>query len=76
MAVLSVIFQNYSVELAVDEWATDGEVTKMSIEEKKTLYQKAQDKARQTIRGASSRLTKKLHPGFIPWGVKKGNGDL
>lgn len=74
MADFSVIFQNYSVELAVDEWATDDEVPKLSIEGKKTLYKKAQDKARQTVRGASSRLTLKLHPGFIPVRVvKKGD---
>jgi cytochrome P450 len=74
MADFSVILQNYSVELAVDEWATDDEVAKMSIEEKKTLYKKAQDKARQTVRAASSRLTLKLHPGFIPVRVvKKGD---
>ena len=55
----------------------DDEVAKISIEEKKTLYEKAQNKARQTIRGASSRLTLKLHPGFIPVRVvKKGDERL
>ena len=61
MVVLSVIFQKYSIELAVDEWATDDEVAQMSIKDKKALYKKAKDKAKQTIRGASSRLTLKLH---------------
>jgi cytochrome P450 len=66
MGVLAVIFQKYSIELAVDEWASDEEVARMSVEEKRELYGKAQAKARQTIRGATTILTLKLHPGFIP----------
>lgn len=73
MGVLAVIFQRYSIELAVDEWATDDEVLRMSLEEKKELYSKAQRKARETIRGATTLITLKLHPGFIPVRlVKKG----
>lgn len=73
MAVLAVIFQNYSIELAVDEWATDYEVAKMSDAEKRTIYGRAQEKAKETIRGATTLLTLKLHPGFIPVRVvKKG----
>jgi cytochrome P450 len=68
MAVLAVIFQKYSIELAVDEWASDGEVLKMTNEEKKAVYMKAQGKARKTLRGATAILTLKLHgePGFVP----------
>ena len=68
VAVFSVIFQNYSVELAVDEWANDEEVAKMGKQEKVELYKKAQVKARETLRGASTRITLKLHdsPGYIP----------
>jgi hypothetical protein len=68
VAVLAVIFQKYSIELAVDEWATDDEVSKMSDEAKRKLYKQAQDKARKTIRGATTQITLKLHdePGFIP----------
>ncbi|KAG9239645.1 cytochrome P450 monooxygenase-like protein [Amylocarpus encephaloides] len=66
MAVLAVIFQKYSIELAVDQWATDEELAKMSQEEKRAVYKKAQDKARKTIRTANSIITLKLHPGFIP----------
>jgi len=73
MAVLAVIFQNYSIELAVDEWATDEEVSQMNDDEKRALYKKAQAKARKTIRSATSVITLKLHPGFIPVRVvKKG----
>ncbi|KAL2073765.1 hypothetical protein VTL71DRAFT_11091 [Oculimacula yallundae] len=68
IGVLSTIFQNYSIELAVDEWATDDEVAKMTSEERKAVYKKAQDKARRSIRKASTVITLKLHdaPGFIP----------
>jgi len=66
VGVLAVIFHKYSIELAVDEWASDEEVARMSVEEKRELYGKAQAKARETIRGATTLLTLKLHPGFIP----------
>lgn len=41
VAVLAVVFQKYSIELAVDEWATDDEVAKMPDEEKRKLYRQA-----------------------------------
>lgn len=63
VAVLAVIFQTYSLELAVDQWATDEEVDKMTIQERRVLYQKAQKKARETIRSATTRITLKLHDG-------------
>jgi len=68
VAVLSVIFQKYSIELAVDRWATDEEVEKMSKQEKIELYKKARQRAEETIRAASTRITLKLHEGetFIP----------
>lgn len=73
MAVLAVIFQEYSIELAVDEWATDEEVSKMGDREKRDVYAKAQEKSRRTMRGASTILTLKLQSGFIPVRiVKKG----
>lgn len=73
MASLAVIFQKYSIELAVDEWASDDQVSKMSDEEKCTVYDKAQEAARIKMRGSTSLITLKLHPGFIPVRVvKKG----
>lgn len=73
MAVLAVIFQTYSIELAVDEWATDDEVTKMNDTEREAIYRKAQEKSRGILRSASSRITLKLHepPGFIPVRIVK-----
>ncbi|KAF3000488.1 hypothetical protein E8E14_003786 [Neopestalotiopsis sp. 37M] len=67
VAALSTIFQKYSIELAVDEWASDAEVDKMSKEQKRELYAKAQIKARETMRSATSMITLKLHGNkFVP----------
>lgn len=60
MAALAVVFQNYSLELAVDEWASDEEVEKMSAEERRSVYREAQDRCRATVRKASSMLSLKL----------------
>lgn len=62
LASLSVIFRQYSVELAVD--SDDEEVASMGKAEKAGLYRKAQDSARATLAQASSRLTLKLHGGM------------
>ncbi|KAF3760814.1 hypothetical protein M406DRAFT_348284 [Cryphonectria parasitica EP155] len=61
VAALAVLFQRYSVELAVDEWASDEEVERMGDDEKRSLYEKARKKSRETVRQASSLLTLKLH---------------
>ncbi|KAI1845177.1 hypothetical protein JX266_008724 [Neoarthrinium moseri] len=67
IAALSVIFQKFSIELAVDEWASDAEVEKMGRDERREIYQKAQDKARRTLKSATSIITLKLHGNkFIP----------
>jgi cytochrome P450 len=68
VAVLAVIFQQYSIELAVDEWATDDEVAKMFDNGKVELYKKAQKQARKVVSTVTSRLTLKLHdsPRYIP----------
>ncbi|KAL2126862.1 hypothetical protein VTI74DRAFT_11705 [Chaetomium olivicolor] len=66
-AVLAVIFQRYSVELAVDGWASDAEVERMGREERRKLYKRAQEKSRETLRQADSVLTLKLHGGrYVP----------
>ncbi|KUI72815.1 Cytochrome P450 3A1 [Cytospora mali] len=61
IAALAVLFQKYSIELAVDEWASDEEVAGMGAEERRQLYEKARAKSRETIRQATSLLTLKLH---------------
>ncbi|KAI0386865.1 cytochrome P450 [Hypomontagnella monticulosa] len=61
VSALAVIFQKYSIELAVDEWATDDKVAKMSKDEKAKLYKKAQDKSRDIVKQATSMITLGLH---------------
>ncbi|KAK5987447.1 Cytochrome P450 monooxygenase ORF6-like protein [Cladobotryum mycophilum] len=60
IAALAVVFQKYSIELAVDEWASPEEVEKMSMEQKAEVYRKAQDKTGWTLDQASTLLTLKL----------------
>ncbi|OHW94463.1 cytochrome p450 [Colletotrichum incanum] len=64
IAALSVVFQRYSLELAVDEWASDAEVAAMGRAERQKLYKKAQDKCRETLKKASTMLTLKLPQGM------------
>ncbi|KAI1091330.1 cytochrome P450 [Rostrohypoxylon terebratum] len=67
VAMLSVIFQKYSIELAVDEWASDEKVAEMSKDEKAKLYKIAQQKSRETVKLASSAITLKLHENkYVP----------
>lgn len=75
-AVLAVIFQRYSIELAVDEWAGDAEVEGMGSEERREVYRLAQAKSRETIRQANSVLTLKLHGGrYVPVRFVKRGGE-
>ncbi|KAL6823717.1 cytochrome P450 [Trichoderma camerunense] len=72
IAALAVIFRSYSIELAVDEWATQEQVDKMSREERAQVYKKAQDKSLWTVGQASSRLTLNLHDGMhVPVRIAK-----
>ncbi|KAL8857109.1 MAG: hypothetical protein Q9178_006285 [Gyalolechia marmorata] len=50
LAALAVIFKDYSVELAVDQYATDEEVERMSEEEKREVYAKAAGDVRVAMR--------------------------
>lgn len=45
LAALAVILSQYSVELAVDEWASDEAVEAMAEAEKREVWEKARDKA-------------------------------
>lgn len=66
-AALPAIFQRYSLELAVDQWAADEEVERMSVEEKRKLYSKVQENSRKELAGASAVLTLKFHDGqYVP----------
>lgn len=72
LAALAVVFQQCSIELAVDEWATDREVEAMDGEARAAVYARAQDKARATLRQATTLLTLKLNGGkHVPVRVVK-----
>lgn len=60
MAALAVLFQKYSIELAVDEWASDEEVAGMGDGERRELYERARGRSREAIGRASTRLTLKV----------------
>lgn len=61
LAAVAVLFQRYSVDLAVDEWASDEAVAAMGADEREEVYEKARTKCRATIRQARSVITLKLH---------------
>jgi cytochrome P450 len=54
-AVLTAIFQKYSVELDVSEWASDEDVARMGTAEKKAIYQKAVIKAENVLKRCEQR---------------------
>jgi cytochrome P450 len=56
-AVLAVIFQTYTVELDVSDWASDEEVKRMEKHERKAVYEKAMAKARKLIRESETIIT-------------------
>ena len=69
MAVLAAIFIQYSVELAVDDWATDEEVEMMPKggKERRELYQKAIDRAQYKLKHEmGSIITLQLRGGPVP----------
>ena len=67
LAVFAVIFSHYSVELAVDEWASDEEVEKMSPTERENVWCKARDKADFSLRHKmASIITLQLRGSSIP----------
>ena len=63
-AVLAAIFQKYSVELDVSEWASDEEVVRMEAAEKKAIYQKVAIRAESILRRCEQRtITLQMRPG-------------
>lgn len=67
LATLAVIFQQYSAELAVDEWASDEEVHGMNSGEKKAVWIKARSQAEKYLNeGMGTIITIQLRNGKIP----------
>ncbi|KAI9707330.1 MAG: hypothetical protein M1836_000290 [Candelina mexicana] len=69
LAVLAVLFRDYTVELAVDEFASDEEVEKMPKggEERQKIYAKAAERAKVLMtKGMGSILTLQMRDGQVP----------
>ena len=74
LSVLAVIFSQYSVELAVDEWASDEEVEKMDAAEKRKVWEKARNRAQELMhKGMGTIITLQMRAGVVPLRfVKRG----
>ncbi|KAG6078497.1 hypothetical protein E4U16_001603 [Claviceps sp. LM84 group G4] len=66
MTVLLVLFQHYSIELAVDEWATEAQVKDMDRTARTDVYKMAQAASRRTMGRAVSVITLGLHGKTVP----------
>lgn len=76
LAVLAIIFKDYSVELAVDEFATDEEVERMPVgrEERRAVWEKARRRAQGLLKdGMGTIITIQMRDGTVPLRlVRKG----
>jgi len=67
LTVLAVIFSQYSVELAVDQWATDEKLDKLSAEERREAWNKARREVERLMRdGMASMFTLQMRGGKVP----------
>ncbi|KAJ6263391.1 hypothetical protein Dda_1954 [Drechslerella dactyloides] len=67
MILLALIFRKYSVELAVDEAASDEEISRMGPNEKIRLYDAQRAISRTVIRNCSMvRLTIQIRSAYVP----------
>ncbi|KAL8740699.1 MAG: hypothetical protein Q9190_006629 [Brigantiaea leucoxantha] len=75
LVALAVIFSQYSVELAVDDWATDTEIERMDRTERKNIWQKARVQGRDLMREHMGMVfTMQMRKGLIPVRlVKRGS---
>ncbi len=66
LAVIAVIFRKYSVELAVDEYASDEEVEKMTESEKRGVWGKAKSRAEGLLKnGMGTIITIQMRQGKV-----------
>ncbi|KAG6259895.1 hypothetical protein E4U49_005511 [Claviceps purpurea] len=66
MTVLLVLFQRYSIELAVDEWASEAQVKEMDRTARTDVYRMAQAASRKTLGSAVSVIALGLHGKTVP----------
>ncbi|KAF2495368.1 cytochrome P450 monooxygenase-like protein [Lophium mytilinum] len=74
-AVLALIFRDYSVELAVEEWASDEEVERMGVAERREVWEKAARRADGLLKTAlTSIITLQMRGNQVPMRlVKRGS---
>ena len=66
LAAIAVIFKEYSVELAVDEWASDAEVEAMDTSQRHEVWEKAREKVETQLRDdMGSKITLQLQVGHV-----------
>jgi len=67
LATLAVVLQNYTVELAVDQWATDEEVIAMDEDARAEVWQKAAQRARHLMaHGLGVIISLQMRAGHVP----------
>lgn len=81
LTCLAVIFQKYSIELAVDKYASDQEVEQMTMHERREVWNKAADDCRDLmLNGCVMIITLQMRKGavsvrFVPRGQEKFDVD-
>lgn len=76
LAVLAVIFREYSVELAVDEYASDEEVEKMGQEGRREVWGRARDMAEGLLEhGMGTIITIQMRKGRVGLRFVKRGGE-
>lgn len=75
LAVLAVIFRDYSVELALDEFASEDEVAGMNAAQQEQTWRKAKTRAEGLLKhGMGSIITIQMRGGKVPMKfVKRGS---
>lgn len=67
LAALAVIFQNFSVELAVDKYASDEQVIEMDVNARSEVWQKAAEDARELLlNGLGVVISLQMRKGHVP----------
>jgi cytochrome P450 len=76
LAALALILSQSSVELSVDEWATDEQVDNMTEREKMDVWRKAEEKAKWTLQNKMvCIITLQLRGGCVPVRVVKSGEE-
>jgi len=76
LAVLAVLFRDYTIELGTDMWCTEAELQAMSIEQRKGVWTKARDRADDLFKnGMRPLITLQMKGGKVPLRFVKRGGE-